>query len=125
MNSRGLTLIELLIVVVILGVLAAIGVPMYVGYIENSKKASAENSLRSIYLMEQDYKREEGKYYFTGTGNQTVTINNGLFSGDKTLDEGGDYFYYIRPYGSGYQAYAKATGKLTLCIDHNNKLGTC
>ena len=119
-HTRGFTLIELLVVVAILGIIAAVGIPMLTGYIDDTKRAAAESSLRSIYLMEQDYKREEGEYYFTGSGNQTVTINNSLFSGNKTLDEAGDYYYYIRPYGSGYRAYAVAAGKSPMCIDHNN-----
>lgn len=109
--------------VAILGVIAAIGIPMLTGYIEDTKRSSAESSLRSIYLMEQDHKREEGTYYFTSTGNQTGRINTQLFSGTKTLDEAGDYYYYIRPYSSGYRAFAQARSSSCLMnIDHNNKL---
>ena len=109
--------------VAILGVIAAIGVPMLIGYIQDSKRSSAESGLRSIYLMEQDYKREEGAYYYTSSGNQTVRINTQLFSGNKTLDEAGDYYYYIRPYSSGYRAYTQSRSSPCLMnIDHNNKL---
>ncbi|SVC85703.1 uncharacterized protein METZ01_LOCUS338557, partial [marine metagenome] len=71
-RGDGFTLIELLIVVAILGVIAAIGIPMLTGYIQDSKRSSAESGLRSIYLMEQDYKREESAYYYTSNGNQTI-----------------------------------------------------
>ncbi|MGE4659133.1 MAG: type II secretion system protein [Gammaproteobacteria bacterium] len=128
MLARGFTLIELLIVVAILGILAAVGVPIFNNVIQGGKAAAANNSLRSIYLMEQDYYSENSSYYCTSSGNQTQQINTNLFSGNKTLDESGDYFYYILALGScssGYRAYASAPAQKLLCIDHNNKLNNC
>ena len=123
-NSRGFTLLELLVVVVIIGIVAAIGGSWVTGYVENSKKVAAENGLRSIYLMEKEWLSEEGVYYGTGTGDHTAKINTELFSGNQTLDESGDFSFQIVAVAStSFVASATAVGKDTLCINHNNKTG--
>jgi len=125
--KAGFTLIELLIVVAILGVIAGIGIPAYQGYISDAKESVAQNSLKSICLIEADYHAENNKYLKTSTGNQTRYINNALFNGKKTLDESSDYYYFIRPYSStGYRAYAypknSTSGLERYCVDHNDNL---
>ena len=42
--KKSFTLIELLIVVAIIGILAGIGIPMYSGYVQQSKIASVESN---------------------------------------------------------------------------------
>ena len=63
-HSRGFTLIELLVVVAIIGILSAIGVVSYGKYKTSAEKKQAEISLNSIYLAEQEYKSNNGEYYY-------------------------------------------------------------
>ncbi len=50
-NSRGLTLIEMMIVIAIIGILAAIAPPQFSAYIEKAKIAEATAELKGIQLV--------------------------------------------------------------------------
>ena len=61
-DKEGFTLVELMIVVAILGILVAIAVPAYIGYVSNSKKAEAKTNLQSLRLLIEQYYSENAKY---------------------------------------------------------------
>ena len=105
---RGFTLLELLIVVAILGVLTAIAIPSYNGYMTSSRRNNAINNLWAIYMKEQEYFTNNGTYYGTATcGNNAGAINTALFSGQNILVDS-YYTYCITPV-SGATFTAKAT----------------
>jgi len=126
MPKVAFTLIELLIVVAILGIITAVGMPLYNGFISSSKEITAKNSLRSICLIQADYFSENSNYLLTGVGT-TTDINTNLF-GKKTLNENeseGGYKYSITtlPAG-GYTAKATpndlSSDLTTYCVDHTD-----
>jgi len=57
----GFTLVELMIVVVILGILAAVAIPAFTRYIKKSKTAEATRSIASIYTAETTYYAQSGE----------------------------------------------------------------
>jgi len=61
-SSKGFTLIELMIVVGIIGVLAAIAVPNYVHYQAKSKQSEAKVLLGGLYTSESSYFSEQNTF---------------------------------------------------------------
>lgn len=54
--SQGFTLVEAMIIVVIIGVLSAIAIPTYTGYLYRSKTTEAVGFLAAIKARQEDYK---------------------------------------------------------------------
>ena len=67
-RSKGFTLIELLVVVAIVGILAGIGIVSYNGYVDSSKKKSAQNIMMQIALAQTEYYSDYSQYYKTNSG---------------------------------------------------------
>ncbi len=61
-NTEGITLIELLVVVAIIGILVAIAVPVYTGYIRAAKRSEAKTNLQQLRLLLEQYYSENGSY---------------------------------------------------------------
>ena len=61
-NRKGFTLIELMIVVAIIGILAAIAIPNFLRFQAKSKQSEAKELLSTVYTAEQAYFAEQNSY---------------------------------------------------------------
>ncbi len=61
-TDRGYTLIEMMITVAIIGILAAVAIPLYNGYTRTGKEAEAKAGLSTVALLEEQYFAENRTY---------------------------------------------------------------
>jgi type IV pilus assembly protein PilE len=62
MNKKGFTLTELMIVVAVIGILAAIAFPVYTGYMQRGRMAQAYTDIQAIALADEKCLAETGRY---------------------------------------------------------------
>ena len=63
MNAKGFSLIELMVVVGIIGILAAIAVPSFKNFQAKARQSEAKSLLSGLYTGEKSYKMEWGIYF--------------------------------------------------------------
>ncbi len=115
--SRGFSLLEVMIVVVIIGILATLAYPSLEGYLQRSKQTEAKVSLSAIYTAQ--------KIYFAT--NQTYA--DSLSKLDVELESGESARYNFTISGDSSSFTATARGNLdddaaldTWTIDQNKNL---
>ena len=79
-NRKGFTLIELLIVVVIIGILAAIAIPKFAATKDKAKLASVRTDIRNFMTAEEAYFSDYATYgtfaQIEGASNFTLSAGN-------------------------------------------------
>ncbi|TPW16934.1 MAG: prokaryotic N-terminal methylation motif domain protein, partial [bacterium] len=62
-NTKGFTLIELMIVVVIIGILAAIAIPNFISMQDRAREGSVKANMHTLQLATEDFAvQNDGTY---------------------------------------------------------------
>lgn len=122
--SVGFSLLELLTSVAIIGILTAVAIPVYSGYIRNAHSSVIKDQLRAVHLQQQEYFSMYNRYFSTGDTcdiDQKNAINNALFSGDRILQDDQALFCITQENDKDFTAisiYNNGNDTDTWSIDH-------
>jgi type IV pilus assembly protein PilA len=78
-SKNGFTLLELMIVVIITGILAAISIPAVMSQIGKARETEAKMNISSIGMAQQEYFFEKATFA-DRISNLSVSVNNGYYS---------------------------------------------
>ena len=84
-QKKGFTIIELLMVVIIIGLLAAIAIPRFTDSKDKAYVTQMKSDLRNLATYEEQYSADNGGSYFSGTATMSAPLNGFHASQDVTI----------------------------------------
>ncbi len=73
-NKKGFTLVELIVVIVLIAILAAVAIPMYSTYALKGRASEANNIVGALMASADAWHQEKGTYAGFGASSEFTTI---------------------------------------------------
>jgi type IV pilus assembly protein PilE len=106
-RNEGVTLLEVMVVVVIVGILAAVAIPAYNGYVTRSRRSDAFTALETVRAAQEMYRAEKGFY-----ASDFVDGGTTVLAGCSTTMAGDNYTVsVVRTSNTEYTAIADSQDK--------------
>ena len=123
-NRKGFTLVELVVVIAILGILAGLAIPRFIGATETARGARVIADLRTVESALSMYYAKNGNFYDPATSTTLVTVDglvkNGLLAAVPTPPTGTAKVTAFN--GSEVTLTAPSTNEYTLDVDNGRAL---
>ena len=111
-SSAGFTLIEMMMVVALIGVLASVAIPTYLGYQAKSRRSEAYGNLSAVAHAQTTFYATKGIYHGTGLSWPDPTSYGGLGAHKMTWDPASESAFAElgwAPEGQVYYSYETNT----------------
>lgn len=118
-NSRGFTLLELLVVILIIGLLTGIVAPRFMGQVSRSEVTTARAQLDALDKALQSYRIDTGRFPTTTQGLKALVAQPAeesrwrgpYLQGDVPVDPWGNAYQYRSPGSHGRDFEVMSLGK--------------
>jgi type IV pilus assembly protein PilE len=126
-KQTGFTIIELLIVVTIIGVLAAIALPSYLDHMRKARRSAAQALMLDASNREAQYLLDKRQYTANFSGSNSLSVSNSDFDCATVVTKCSNKWYDVTinlnlpaPPPPGFTITATAKG--TQAVDGNQTL---
>ncbi len=110
--QQGFSLIELMIVVAVMAIVAAVALPVYNGYIQTSREGVLVNNVVTMEVFQEDFRLRTGNFLVAAANLAAITA-----AIDWAPQDDGNVTYVITdPGGGSYNVTATDAVGTTVCM---------